>query len=305
MRAALLTMALLPLLASAQSWCPPGAEWHLSTGGYLFSGYLHRTYTGDTVIVGRTAQRLNDEGYIISTFSGQPEYLAQSAVHYTSVENDLVLILKNNVWDTLVRFDAVPGDRWYPGAPQPCGEDHPAGMYQVVDTTTYWVDGFPLRSCTLDGVQADGSLIGGPLLPYHERIGLLGGLIFDPWCMFDGGYESVRCYSDNEISYHAPDWLDVCDLGLHVDRYHRDLLMPFPNPGSSHFTLDLPQGPHTITLFDATGRMVLQQRTTDLRPVVATEALPAGLYRITVRDGRGGVLGATWVKDQARPSPAP
>lgn len=34
------------------------------------------------------------------------------------------------------------------------------------------------------------------------------------------------------------------------------------------------------------------------RPVIATEALPARLYRITVRDARGGVMSATWVKER-------
>jgi hypothetical protein len=71
----------------------------------------------------------------------------------------------------------------------------------------------------------------------------------------------------------------------------------FPNPGTTHVTLDLPPGPHTITLFDATGRVVLQQPTAEDRPVIGTEELPAGLYRITVRDEHGGVMGATWVKE--------
>lgn len=70
-----------------------------------------------------------------------------------------------------------------------------------------------------------------------------------------------------------------------------------PNPGTTHFTLSLSSGQHTITLFDATGRLVLQQRTADVRPVIATEALPAGLYRITARDTQGAVMGATWVKE--------
>jgi len=74
-------------------------------------------------------------------------------------------------------------------------------------------------------------------------------------------------------------------------------LTVFPNPGNADLMLDLPPGPHTITLFDATGRAVVQQRTTDTRPVINTEALPAGLYRITVRDERGAVLGAPWVKE--------
>lgn len=301
MREILLTLFLLPCMAAAQSWCPPGAEWHLSTGGYMFSGYLHRIYTGDTLIGGRTAQRLADEGYIINSFSGQAVNQGRSAVHFTSVEDGLLLILRNNVWDTLVRFDAVPGDRWYPGHEQPCGEDHPSGMYQVVDTTTLWVDGLSLRSGTLAGVQADGSLIGGPLLPYHERIGLLGGLIFDPWCMFDGGYESVRCYSDNEISYQAPDWTEACDFGLYVDRYHKGYVMPYPNPGTTNFTLggvegSLTPGPHTITLYDATGRMVLEQRTVDERPVIGTDELLPGKYMVRIVDSSGGVHHLQWIK---------
>jgi hypothetical protein len=43
--------------------------------------------------------------------------------------------------------------------------------------------------------------------------------------------------------------------------------------------------------------MVLQQRTAVDRPVIDTEALPAGLYRINVRDAQGAVMGATWVKE--------
>lgn len=72
---------------------------------------------------------------------------------------------------------------------------------------------------------------------------------------------------------------------------------PFPNPGTAQFTFELPPGAHTITLFDATGRMVLQQRTTDARPMISTEALPAGVYRITVRDERGLISHAMWVKE--------
>lgn len=70
-----------------------------------------------------------------------------------------------------------------------------------------------------------------------------------------------------------------------------------PNPGTSHFTFDLPPGPHTITLFDATGRMVLQQLTTNTRPVISTEALPAGLYRMAVQDAQGKMMSAPWVRE--------
>jgi len=77
----------------------------------------------------------------------------------------------------------------------------------------------------------------------------------------------------------------------------QNALSIFPNPGITHFTLSLPPGPHTITLFDATGRAVLQQSTTDTQPVIHAEALPAGLYRITVRDAQGASNNTSWVKE--------
>jgi len=74
-------------------------------------------------------------------------------------------------------------------------------------------------------------------------------------------------------------------------------LSVFPNPGTTDLTLELPPGPHTITLFDTMGRMVLQQRTADERTTINTETLPAGLYRISVGNERVAVTGATWVKE--------
>lgn len=82
-----------------------------------------------------------------------------------------------------------------------------------------------------------------------------------------------------------------------VQEHSEVVLLVLPNPGRDRFTLSLPEGLHTITLFDATGRMVLQQRTAEAQPVISTEALPAGLYRVKMRNEQGVVMGATWVKE--------
>lgn len=107
------------------------------------------------------------------------------------------------------------------------------------------------------------------------------------------------------IDFTAPvagSFVKVDDLAfvgtVGIDEVHASkALTVFPNPGTDHIALDLPPGPHTITLFDATGRMVLQQRSADARPVITTQALPAGLYRIAVSNEQGAVMGATWVKE--------
>jgi uncharacterized repeat protein (TIGR01451 family) len=112
---------------------------------------------------------------------------------------------------------------------------------------------------------------------------------------------SVENFADIYFDFNPPVRTNTsvvtAPLPTRVDENSKAVLHVMPNPGNDRFTLVLAPGPHTITLFDATGRLVLQQRTTDARPVITTEALPVGLYRITVRDERGGLMGATWVKE--------
>jgi len=131
---------------------------------------------------------------------------------------------------------------------------------------------------------------------FTERIGWSMEFTPFPACMIVCGPIGMRCYSDQDISVNftglgCETLVGISDLSATLP------LSVFPNPGTTYFTLDLPPGTHTFTLFDATGRMVLQERTADARPEIDTEGLPAGLYRISVRDAQGGVMGATWVKE--------
>ncbi|HPF91951.1 MAG TPA: T9SS type A sorting domain-containing protein, partial [Flavobacteriales bacterium] len=131
---------------------------------------------------------------------------------------------------------------------------------------------------------------------FTERLGWTMNFSPYPACIIVDGPVGMRCYSDQDIT------VSFTGLGCETlagisDHLAASGLSAFPNPGTTHFSLDLAPGPHTISLFDATGRLVMQQRTTDARPVIATEALPPGLYRIAVRDERGALMGATWVKE--------
>lgn len=284
MRATLLTCALLPLLAAAQSWCPPGATWtYTYSNGWTNEGYARFTYVGDTVIGVDTCQ-------LIDAFGEGWYFPFDTTFHYdlgpvvTKLSDDLVSILTTAGFDTLYWFGAAPGDHW-----EMTMEDGSAGFgsIMITDTGSTVLQGVPLRF-----LVAGTDTIAERLGSFHQ--------FMLPWVAFvidmPGG--PLRCYVDADIDYHAPWWSFGCESWMGIgDEENASLKGAFPNHGTTHFTLDLPPGPHTITLFDATGRMVLQQRTTDTRPVIDTEALPAGLYRITVRDARGGAMGTTWVKE--------
>lgn len=284
LRTSLLPFATVISLGSpAQSWCPPGASWtYTYSNSWTTEGFARFAFIGDTVIGADTCQ-------LIDAFAEGWYYPFDTAFHYdlgpvvTKADDALVSIQTSAGFDTLYWFGATPGDHW--GITMDDGSVG-FGSITVTDTGSMVIQGVPLRFLVTD---TDTIL---------ERLGSLHSFML-PWVgyVIDAAGGPLRCYSDVDVQYIDSDWGYGCDSWLGLKG--RITLNPqvHPNPGSTHFTLDLPPTPHIITLFDATGRMVLQQRTADQKPMIDTEALPAGLYRISVRDAHGGSFGSSWVKE--------
>lgn len=292
MRAALLPLVLLPLLAAAQSWCPPGATWSYATQISQYPTNRIYRYTGDTVVGGHSAQHLLVVDQYINPNTQQVDTFWLPVHVLTRLNDDVVWLWSElqQAWDTMYWYGAAPGDSWAPpfALPDECELSGTGDLVHVLDTGTVDVDGMLLQYWDVDLGWYDGRII--------ERLGWSVAFTPFPGCWWDVVY-SLTCYSDNVIAYETVPGQNSCFLitGMHLEEKGRIVL--FPNPGTTHFTLDLPPGPHTITLIDAMGRVVLQERTTDARPVIATEALPGGLYRITVRGAQGGVMSAPWIKE--------
>lgn len=294
MRAALLTFALLPLLAAAQSWCPPGATWTYGTDMFGLYGYGQYVYVSDTLVGGQLAHRIDAHG--VTSYSGQAQIdqWSQPIAAITAQIGDVVSLWSTTgqAWDTLFWLGAGPGDSWIRRG-GPFGDCDPPDSLVIVDTTTVVFNGLALRQWTVEQRAYGMTMV---IETFTERLGWTMNFSPYPACIIWDGPVGMRCYSDQDIS------LNFTSLGCetHVGIDARAASVPLavsPNPGTTHFTLDLSPGTHTITLVDATGRAVLRQRTTDARPVIATETLPAGLYRINVRDEHGGEMGASWARE--------
>jgi len=256
-------------------------------GGYF--GVQRVEYIGDTIIDGYNAQRLRETQVIAPWGSTNYTSYSNSSI-YTRYADDIVYTWNwNDAFDTLCWFGAAPGQFWA----SPGLDDDPFYRITVLDTSTVVINGLALRQLIVQRGEWDWM----PPDTLHERIGFtINYLNGWSWFLTDQPWNGLMCYSDADIDYVVPGVSD-CGFTLSIsDVANVRSTTSFPNPGSTHFSLSLSPGPHTITLFDATGRVVLQQRTADERPVINTERLPAGLYRITIRDKQGGMMGATWVK---------
>lgn len=103
--------------ASAQSWCPPGAEWHFNGNHQSWGpdpiityGTKAATYEGDTTIGGYPAQRISQTSY--SRISTDPVVHAFSDTDlFTRIDNDVVYLWEpaELEFDTLYWFGAAPG----------------------------------------------------------------------------------------------------------------------------------------------------------------------------------------------------
>jgi hypothetical protein len=278
----------------AQSWCPPGATWTYGTDMFGLFGYAQYVYVSDTVLAGQLGHRIDAHGAMSVVGQTPVDEWSQPIAAITAQIGDVVSLWSNTdqAWDTLFWLGAVPGDGWIrPDGPYgPCD---PLDSLVIVDTTTVVYDGLALRQWTVEQ-RADGMTMF--IEAFTERLGWTMNFSPYPACIIWDGPVGMRCYSDQDLSLSFTNF--GCETLAGIGEHGSSTSLPtFPNPGSTHLTLTLPPGPHIITLFDATGRMVLEQRTAEERPVIGTEQLPAGLYRITVRDERGGSMSTSWVKE--------
>jgi len=275
-----LLIAAIPIMHSAvlaQVWCPPGATWTYdaleSNGGFIRSSYI-----GDTLIDGELAQIIDRYAAVQQAPDfGEPVITYTPVAMITKYDANVVYLRGGQSWDTLYWFGAQVGSRWT--APHMnCSPFY----VSTIGTTDF--DGVSLRYVNI-----------GPVHRIYERFGLLwhihlhcpGFIILEP--------AGLRCYSDHELSveFGSTECEAFVGVGEHLAHIENP---PFPNPGSTQFTLTLPPSPHTITLFDAMGRLVLEQRTADERPVIATEGLLTGMYMVRIVDGNNMVQLHHWMK---------
>lgn len=276
---------------SGQYWCPPGSQWYheYAVGMTQEVGYAVTTYVGDTLIGGRTAQRLQRyvHGYSAIT---QNYYVSGPGVMYTSLDDDLVETWNGSTYDTLFFFGAAPGQAWQ--APGWSGVG--AVTMTVLDTGHAMMAGSWLRYLVMD--LGPFSNVPNGIDTLVERLGMLSAYI-DIWNAFaqDGGYGALRCYSDVDLEF-TRDSLP-CDFILTLDEpEQRSTPAIFPNPGVDHLQIGNGQGPLTIVVFDHTGQAKLRGHL-DGQGSFDVSTLASGPYLIVLSMPDGTIVQLRWAKE--------
>lgn len=275
-------------MGQAQVWCPPGATWwydyHTNVGG---TGYAQVAYVGDTVIAGMNSQKLS--GHVV----GYDQYLQQPIDYnltplYTALVGEVVALWDGTAFDTLFRYQAVPGDQWLP-----TGNSTDGTIFTVTDTGSMSVDGIGLRWWAVDL----GSNMNVTIDTIFERLGglhvfLRPSVILD---VTDPVIWDLRCYTDQDINY-TTGIVPACDFILAIEpNGSPPRLALFPNPASSSATLvwkdpgGQPLGSANLDFLNAQGSIV-RNDSLDLsggKTLIELHGLPPGLFTLRLKDPQG------------------
>ena len=243
-------------LSFAQNWAPAGAKWHYTYIGFS-SGYVEIANVGDTIIAGKTCQKLQ------KTFNGLQfgvtpvNYIFDTT--YTYESNGVVYVLEQNQWKTLYNFNAVVGDHW-PMAPMPefggCTEN---SQLKVLATGTKVINAQTLKYLVVDFCNPDLTSQGFQDT-IIEKIGFTGSymLPFDMCTMaFDGNEGGpFRCYSDDNFSTYKPFYANDCEYLVGVEENQMLELAIYPNPSAGQLYIESELPLENIQLTDAIGRTI-------------------------------------------------
>ncbi|MFN4233654.1 MAG: T9SS type A sorting domain-containing protein [Bacteroidia bacterium] len=299
----ILILSLLGSLGvTAQTWCPPGAEWYY---GYpTYNGYVRVKYESDTIINSVTAKKLSKYYEGIDLWSGVNPYAQYGTPEFMYEQNGVVYVWYSNNWDTLYDINATIGDTWrLAKQPDITGNCDSNSTLTVIDTGTIIVSGVPLR-------YLDVVLNYGTNWPFTqittkiiEVIGFIDVLFPYEICnqshdVFDA--DCLRCYSDENIPIYTYCQSPSCTYYIipSVNEHEQNnSLQIYPNPASTILNINLPNNVSIISIYNYAGQLVAQKTLSNNEQFIQLNVVhySSGIYWLQVQ-GQDAVQVKKFVK---------
>ena len=292
----LLLLSMAPLLVPAQGYLAPQARWEYVINSIPGSGgdYVKGSISWDSTIYldGLWAQRLRN----VETrwWPDTANYFEVTRDLYYASIGDMVMTRASDAWDTLYRFDAVPGDHWYAPGFSPEGDgsscDPLENRLVVTDTGHVIVQGINLRTLTLlNYVNND---------PQQPLIRTIPERICFPLYRLEGGCSVIICsythvcnYSDMDIqlAYANAPWTGGCDPLVTEVRAQSLFHLQTVLHGASGLEISspIPVEAVDVQLYDAMGKLITHRANMTLPSHLPTSHLTAGTYVLHVASNDG------------------
>lgn len=268
----LIAAILLMQTINAQNWCPPGATWHFKAWSGLLNidASIEYKYIGDIVVGGQNCK------HIMATFKGKDFYafsgfdyqsISNYASHLTYENNSVLYLWNGSQFDTVVNYNAVPGDHWRPIVK--CIGCGTISIGTVVDTGHVVNNNLSLKRIVLQFNQTD--LYGGTLttrshtVEFTEKLSNGGSYsarslfsfeLFDFNTIYELPFYSLLCYTDDLPFIYNPNNVDCKNsVGISEESGINLFYNLYPNPNTGDFNLKLTNNA-TVLIRDNLGKLV-------------------------------------------------
>ena len=137
--------------------------------------------------------------------------------------------------------------------------------------------------CITDGtVNLSGTPTGGTF----SGSGVSGN-IFDPAVAGAGTYTLTYSYSDANTCSNSDAKVITVDLCTGITELNNNTFVAYPNPTTGIFTIDFNKSINSvieIEVYDAIGKLVLTQTTSNNHTIISLEQLAKGIYNVRLKD---------------------
>lgn len=269
----------------SQTWMDSGAKWTFDYWNVGEYGTYRSEYLSDSIFEGKNCQMIKQTKY---AYGGPNPGINEMGNVFMYASNDSVFYWKNDQFFLLYDFGAEIGDTWVFSIDTMDEACQDTAIVQVMNVGTTTINGFLLRTLTLQTISNSFSGISGVVT---ERFGSPTGTSFGFLPGYQGCPESevsydvdlltFRCYEDDNFPSYNPTNLDCDTLTLDlIEDIDLAQFHLFPNP-SNHFlsVTDQNNSIKRISLVDLTGSEVF---TISKNETIDVSSLKSGVYFVEI-----------------------
>lgn len=250
------------------------------------TGYVHLSYSGDTLIEGEAAQRLNATVAGYDQTAGMP-YFFEWAPFFTKDNVGVVSYWDEDQWRLLFDLNQPPGGGWLLE-----GYGFADRTVTVTDTGRINVDGVMLKYAEVELFPAlPGDVVVDTVF---ERAGYASLFIRPVRTLgLEADIPYLRCYTDSAVTFENA-ILPSCNYVMGLDNFeHGDSFDIYYEPAHGCLIIDDVNGlTRSLTVHDHMGRAILRQSLTG-QSTVQTNVLVTGLYLCILYDASGQAVAST------------
>lgn len=304
------------LAGTGQVWIDPGAVWHYDYWTIGSGGFLKMEYEKDTMIQGRTCQKIITHVYTFGMDQWGKIFLLGKfrwPDEFTTVSGDTVFYWRDNQFFVLYNFGAAIGDQWIVSVGNPGGFSEKCddtSRVMVTDTGHVAINGKSYRYITLEPTSnSPVGLVG----TYAERFGMMNTTYNNFQYMFPYGFQCdsitaivewyftrFKCFQDSSFALYNP-FTEDCEHILKtigIEEVEEQRVTVYPNPTSGTvYIANAVEGDKLIEVFNYQGALVKRHRLSGTESHINLSDLPGGVYFMLLKTESAEVQSFKIVKE--------